>query len=72
MMGTGKNTLGMEKMKPGIEQAFAIGVELYLNRRLRFLGIHDLDAVIAALKSWTTALFSWKSFTLNFVIRNPY
>jgi hypothetical protein len=45
---------------------------LHLNRRLRSQGIHDLDAVIVALKSWTTALLSWTSFALNFVIRNPH
>jgi hypothetical protein len=40
-------------------------VGLHLNRRLRSQVIHDLDAVIVALKSWT-------SFTLHCVIRNSY
>jgi hypothetical protein len=49
-----------------------LAVGLHLNRRLRSQGIHDLDAVIVALKSWTTGLLSSTSFTLNFVIRNSY
>jgi hypothetical protein len=58
-----------QKVRPNNSQS---DVGLDLNRRLRFQGIHDLDAVIVALKSSTTALLSWTSFTLNFVIRNPH
>jgi hypothetical protein len=53
-------------------QGRALAVGLHLNRRLRCQGIHNLDAVIVALKSWTTALLSWTSFTLNFGSRNSY
>ncbi len=52
-------------------QGRALAVGLHLNRRLRCQGIHDLDAVIVALKSWTTALLSWTSFTPNFVPKSP-
>jgi len=45
---------------------------LHSNRRLRSQVIHDLHAVIVALKSWTTAPLSWTSFTLNFASRNSY
>jgi hypothetical protein len=47
-------------------------VGLYLNHRLRPQVTYDLDAVIVALKSWTTALLSWTRFALNFGSRNSY
>ncbi len=34
--------------------------------------IEDYALCRAALEPWTTALLSWTSFTLNFVIRNPH
>jgi hypothetical protein len=42
-------------------------VELHLNRRHTLEGIHDLNAVIVVLKSWTTALNSWTDFIPNFM-----